>query len=170
MPERYGTALDFAFVLKRHSTALDIWVANGIVGGPWYRNRLSREVRSATSGRAELALPTLAIAEVPVAELPVEDRLLLWENSQLFKFRVEHEAISKSEDTGDAAHPAAMDPSAGGTLLEKSHWHGFEASGALTLASREGGFRVPQESGTPPVYLNLRQNEWPRLLEHTPIT
>ena len=42
-----------------------------------------RKVKSATSGKAELALPTLAIAEVPVAELPVRDRLLLWENSQL---------------------------------------------------------------------------------------
>ena len=68
---------------------------------------------------AELALPTLAIAEVPVAELPVEDRLLLWENSQLFKFRVEHGATLKSEDTKDAAHPEAMDPYAGGVLLEK---------------------------------------------------
>ena len=50
-----------------------------------------REVKSATSGKAELAVPTLAIAEVPVAELPVADRLLLWENSQLVKQRVQHD-------------------------------------------------------------------------------
>ena len=64
-------------------------------------------------------MPTLAIAEVPVAELPVEDRLLLWENSQLVKFRVEHEATLKSEDKNDAAQPAATDPYAGGVLIEK---------------------------------------------------
>ena len=78
-----------------------------------------REVKSATSGKAELALPTLAIAEVPVAELPVRDRLLLWENSQLFKFRVEHEATLKSEDKNDAVCPEATDPYAGGVLIEK---------------------------------------------------
>ena len=57
-----------------------------------------REVKSATSGKAELALPTLAIAEVPVADLPVRDRLLLWENSQLVKGRVEHQAELKNKD------------------------------------------------------------------------
>ena len=73
-----------------------------------------REVRSATSGKAELAVPTLAIAELPVAELPVRDRLLIWENSQLVKFRVEHEATLKSEDKNDAAQSEATDPSAEG--------------------------------------------------------
>ena len=77
----------------------------------------SREVKSVTSGKAELALPTLAIAEVPVSELPVEDRLLLWENSQLFK----HEAGSKSEDKNDAAQTEALDPCADGVLIEKRH-------------------------------------------------
>ena len=76
-------------------------------------------MKSATSGKAELALPTLAIAEVPVAELPVRDRLLLWENSQLVKFRVEHEATLKSEDKNDAAQPEATDAYAGGVLVEK---------------------------------------------------
>ena len=76
-----------------------------------------REVRSATSGKAELALPTLAIAEVPVAELPVRDRLLLWENSQLVEFKVEHEATLKSERK-DAAQPEATDPYAGGVLID----------------------------------------------------
>ena len=75
-------------------------------------------MKSGTSGKAELALPTLAIAEVPVAELPVRDRLLLWENSQLVKFRVEHEATLKSEDKDDAAQPEATDPYAGGVLIE----------------------------------------------------
>ena len=77
------------------------------------------EVKSATSGKAELALPTLAIAEVPVGELPVQDRLLLWENSQLVKFSVKHEATLKSEDTSDAAQPEATDPCAVGALIEK---------------------------------------------------
>ena len=83
-----------------------------VVGSP-------REVKSATSGKAELALPTLAIAEVPVAELPVRDRLLLWENSQLVKFRVEHDATLKSEDKNDAAQSEATDPSAEGLVIEK---------------------------------------------------
>ena len=65
---------------------------------------------SATSGKAELALPTLAIAEVPVAELPVEDRLLLWENSQLFKFSVQHDATRTSEKRDDAAQHEINDP------------------------------------------------------------
>ena len=65
-----------------------------------------------------MALPTLAIAEVPVAELPVRDRLLLWENSQLVKFRVEHEATLKSERKGDGAQLEATDPYAGGVLIE----------------------------------------------------
>ena len=65
---------------------------------------------SATSGKAELALPTLAIAEVPVAELPVEDRLLLWENSQLVKFSVQHDATRTSEKRDDAAQPEIKDP------------------------------------------------------------
>ena len=73
---------------------------------------------SATSGMAELTVPTLAIAEVPVAELPVRDRLLLWENSQLVKFRVEHEATVKSEGKNDAAQPEATDPCADGVLIE----------------------------------------------------
>ena len=81
-----------------------------------------REVKSATSGKAELALPTLAIAKVPVAELPVRDRLLLWENSQLVKFRVEQEATLKSEGKNDAAQPAATDPYAGGVFIEKRCW------------------------------------------------
>ena len=51
-------------------------------------------MNSATDGKAELALPTLAIAQVPVAELPVRDRLLLWENSQLVQFRVQKTATS----------------------------------------------------------------------------
>ena len=76
-------------------------------------------MKSATSGKAELALPTLAIAEVPVAELPVRDRLLLWENSQLVKVRVEHEAKLKSEDKNDTAQPEGNDPYAGGVLIEK---------------------------------------------------
>ena len=76
-------------------------------------------MKSATSGKAELALPTLAIAEVPVGELPVEDRLLLWENSQLVKFSVKHEATLKSEDTSDAAQPEAKDPYTGGVLIQK---------------------------------------------------
>ena len=77
------------------------------------------EVRSATSGKAELAVPTLAIAEVPVAELPVRDRLLIWENSQLIKFRVEHDGTLKSEDKSDAAQSEATDPSAEGLVIEK---------------------------------------------------
>ena len=81
-----------------------------VVGSP-------REVKSATSGKAELALPTLAIAEVPVAELPVRDRLLLWENSQLVKVRVEDEATLKNEDKHDTAQPEVTDPCAGGVLL-----------------------------------------------------
>ena len=76
-------------------------------------------MKSATSGKAELALPTLAIAEVPVAELPVRDRLLLWENSQLVKVRVEHEAQLKNEDKNDTAQPEVKDPCAGGVLIEK---------------------------------------------------
>ena len=70
-------------------------------------------MNSATNGKAELALPTLAIAQVPVAELPVRDRLLLWENSQLVQFRVQNEATQKSEDKNDAAQPEATDPYAG---------------------------------------------------------
>ena len=57
-----------------------------------------------------MALPTLAIAEVPVAELPVEDRLLLWENSQLVKFSVKHDATQTSEKKDDAAQPEIKDP------------------------------------------------------------
>jgi len=76
-------------------------------------------VKSVTSGKAELALPTLAIAEVPVAELPVADRLLLWENSQLVKPRVQHEATLKSEDKNDAAQPEEKDPYARGVWIEK---------------------------------------------------
>ena len=83
-----------------------------VVGSP-------REVKSATSGKAELALPTLAIAEVPVAELPVRDRLLLWENSQLVKFRVEREATLKSEDKNDAAQLEEEHPYARGVWIEK---------------------------------------------------
>ena len=74
-------------------------------------------MRSVTSGKAELALPTLAIAEVPVAELPVRDRLLLWENSQLVEFKVEHEATLKSERK-DSAQLEKTDPYAGGVLIE----------------------------------------------------
>ena len=76
-------------------------------------------MKSATSGKAELALPTLAIAEVPVAELPVRDRLLLWENSQLVKVRVEHEAKLKNKDKKDTAQPEVTDPCAGGVFFEK---------------------------------------------------
>ena len=83
-----------------------------VVGAP-------REVKSATSGKAELALPTLAIAEVPVAELPVRDRMLLWENSQLVKVSVEHEAKLQNEDKNDTAQPEVKDPCAGGVLIEK---------------------------------------------------
>ena len=83
-----------------------------VVGSP-------REVKSATSGKAELALPTLAIAEVPVAELPVRDRLLLWENSQLVKVRVEQEAQLRNKDKIDTALPEVDDPYAGGVLIEK---------------------------------------------------
>ena len=83
-----------------------------VVGSP-------REVKSATSGKAELALPTLAIAEVPVAELPVRDRMLLWENSQLVKASVEHEAKLQNEDKNDTALPEVKDPCAGGVLIEK---------------------------------------------------
>ena len=86
-----------------------------VVGSP-------REVKSATSGKAELALPTLAIAEVPVAELPVRDRLLLWENSQLVKVRVEHEAKMvkmQNKDKNDTAQPEVKDPYAGKVLIEK---------------------------------------------------
>ena len=86
-------------------------------GGTFCGNGSLREVRSATSGKAELALPTLAIAEVPVAELPVRDRLLLWENSQLVEFKVEDEATLKSKRK-DAAQPEATDPYAGGVLIE----------------------------------------------------
>ena len=73
-----------------------------------------REVKSATSGKAELALPTLAIAEVPVSELPVADRLLLWENSQLVKPRVQPEATLKREDKNDAAQSEEKNPYARG--------------------------------------------------------
>ena len=76
-------------------------------------------MNSATNGKAELALPTLTIAQVPVAELPVRDRLLLWENSQLVQFRVQNEATLKSEDKNDAAQPEATDPYAGRVLIEK---------------------------------------------------
>ena len=62
-------------------------------------------------------MPTLAIAETPVSDLPVADRLLLWENSQLVEFKVEHEATLKSERKG-AAQPEATDPYAGGVLIE----------------------------------------------------
>ena len=86
-------------------------------GGTFCVNGSLREVRSATSGKAELALPTLAIAEVPVAELPVRDRLLLWENSQLVEFKVEHEATLKSERK-DSAQLETTDPYAGGVLIE----------------------------------------------------
>ena len=64
-----------------------------------------------------MALPTLAIAEVPVAELPVRDRLLLWENSQLFKLRGEQEAILKTEGKKEAAQLEATDPYAGRLCL-----------------------------------------------------
>ena len=82
---------------------------NVVVGSP-------REVKSATSGKAELALPTLAIAQVPVAELPVQDRLLLWENSQLVKVRVEHEAKLKNKDKTHTSQLEVTDPYAGGVL------------------------------------------------------
>ena len=78
-----------------------------------------REVKSVTSGKAELALPTLAIAEVPVSELPVADRLLLWENSQLVKPRVQPEATRKHEDTNDAAQPEEKDACARGIWIGK---------------------------------------------------
>ena len=78
-----------------------------------------REVKSVTSGKAELALPTLAIAEVPVSELPVADRLLLWENSQLVKPRVQPEATLKREDKNDAAQAEEKDPYARGVWIEK---------------------------------------------------
>ena len=78
-----------------------------------------REVKSAASGKVELALPTLAIAEVPVSELPVADRLLLWENSQLVKPRAQPGATLKSEDKNDAAQLEATDPYACRTLIEK---------------------------------------------------
>ena len=73
-----------------------------------------REVKSKASGKVALDLPTLAIAEIPVAELPVRDRLLLWENSQLVEFRVEHEATLKNTDKNDTAQPEVNDPYAGG--------------------------------------------------------
>ena len=66
-----------------------------------------------------MALPTLAIAEVPVGELPVEDRLLLWENSQLVKFSVKPEATRTSEKKDDAAQPEIKDPYTGGLLIWK---------------------------------------------------
>ena len=96
-----------------------------------------REVKSATSGKAELAVPTLAIAQVPVAELPVRDRLLLWENSQLVKFRVEHEATLKSEDKNDAAQPAATDPYAGGVFIEKRCWQALKCRVRSHFACRD---------------------------------
>ena len=89
------------------------------LGGTFCRNGSLREVRSATSGKAELALPTLAIAEVPVAELPVRDRLLLWENSQLVKFSVKHDDTRTSEKKDDAAHPETKDPYTRGLAVEK---------------------------------------------------
>ena len=64
-------------------------------------------------------MQTLAIAEVPVADLPVEERLLLWENSQLIKFSVKHEATRTSERNDDTARPRPKDPYTGGVLLEK---------------------------------------------------
>ena len=76
-------------------------------------------MKSVTSGKAELALPTLAIAEVPVSELPVADRLLLWENSELVKPMVQREATLKSEDKNDAAQPEEKDPYARGVWIEK---------------------------------------------------
>ena len=78
-----------------------------------------REVKSVTSGKAELALPTLAIAEVPVSDLPVADRLLLWENSQLVKPRVQLEVTPKSEDKKDAAQAEEKDPYARGVWIAK---------------------------------------------------
>ena len=78
-----------------------------------------REVKSVTSGKAELALPTLAIAEVPVSDLPVADRLLLWENSQLVKPRVQPEATVKREDKNDEAQPEEKNPYARGVWIEK---------------------------------------------------
>ena len=76
-------------------------------------------VKAAASRKAELALPTLAIAEVTVAELPVQDRLLLWENSELVKFRVKHGDTRTSEKKDDTAQPVIKDPYAGGVALEK---------------------------------------------------
>ena len=64
-------------------------------------------------------MPTLAIAEVPVGELPVEDRLLLWENSQLVKFSVKPEATRTSEKKDDATQPETKDPYTGGVLIWK---------------------------------------------------
>ena len=77
-----------------------------------------REVKSTTRGKAELTLSTLAIADVPVSELPVADRLLLWENSQLVKPRVQPEATLKHEDKNDAAQ-AQESPYARGVWIEK---------------------------------------------------
>ena len=76
-------------------------------------------MKSAASGKAELALPTLAIAEVPVADLPVEDRLLLWENSQLVTFSIKHDVTQTNEKKDDAAQPEAKDPYTGGVLIQK---------------------------------------------------
>ena len=78
-----------------------------------------REVKSTTRGKAELTLSTLAIADVPVSELPVADRLLLWENSQLVKPRVQLEVTPKSEDKKDAAQAEEKDPYARGVWIEK---------------------------------------------------
>ena len=75
-------------------------------------------MKSATSGRAELALPTLAIAEVPVAELPVEARLLLWENLQPVKFSIEHDTTRTSENKEGTAQPES-DPYTSGVLFAK---------------------------------------------------
>ena len=76
-------------------------------------------MKSATSGKVELALPTLAIAEVPVAELPVADRLLLWENSQLVKFIVDNDATRTSDKDDDAAQPDNKDPYPDGLSIEQ---------------------------------------------------
>ena len=100
---------------SRHPACSTVFSASGRIFPD--RDGTQREVISATSGKAELAVPTLAIAEVPVAELPVRDRLLLWENSQLVEFKVEDEATLKSERK-DAAQPEATDPYAGGVLTE----------------------------------------------------
>ena len=78
-----------------------------------------REVKSVTSGKAELALPTLAIAEVPVSDLPVADRLLLWENSQLVKPRVQPEATLKREDKNGAAQPEESPYARGVVWIER---------------------------------------------------